>query len=427
MADLRDDKVVRASYLSQLIDIDGSDLQKVYEPVSHQIGYVVSFCLFLMMCHFAWKRYKKWKEERTPQFIPYKVLKPPSSMIMEEQEAGGKGEGGKKRVCAVVGGTGFIGGHVVDELVARKKYHVFVLGRKFNPERTNPGADCIIQVDMLDEDGLVHAFQGVDSVINAAAVIPNVFHTADSIYSKNRTAFNNVLKAAKKAGVKNLLHLSGFPMKTRPKDPVFAAFLNVFESAEKDIVAANGEDGLQTCVFAPTNILGLNSAYLDQLLSGKMKSSPMPDRMPNSFMPVEYLVAAMVNAEEKLANPATANCIAGKLFLLRGEPMSWKTLYSLPGWPQKISEVSPITMAVVVKINTICATLFGQAPFGAELSTGMLDFLMESSEADVAEEEVQEAYRVLGVGPPHPPIVEYLPQLVKKYKAKMEKMEKKNQ
>lgn len=420
MADLRDDKVVRASYLSQLVDVDGSDLRKVYEPVSHQIGYIISFCLFLMMCHFAWKRYKKWKEERTPQFIPYKVLKPPSSMILaKEQEADGKGEGEKKRVCAIVGGTGFIGGHVVDELVRRKKYHVFVLGRKFNPERTNPDADCLMQVDMLDADGLVHAFQGVDSVINAAAVIPTVFHTADAIYSKNRTAFSNIINAAKKAGVKKLLHLSGFPMKKKPKDPVFAAFLNAFESAEKDVVAANEEDGLQTCVFAPTNILGLNSAFLDKFLSGEMKSSPMPDIMPNSFMPVDYLVAAMVNAEERLSDPATADTIAGKIFLLRGEPMSWKTLYSLPGWPHKISELSPITMAVVVKINSICATLFGRAPFGAELSAGIME-LLEYREADVPEEEVQEAYEVLGVGPPHPPIAEYLPQLVKQYKTKAE-------
>ena len=78
-------------------------------------------------------------------------------------------------MCAVVGGTGFIGSQVVNELVERGDYYVYVLGRKFRPERTNPNADCLIQVDLRDIDGLVKAFQGVDSVINAAAYIPTVF------------------------------------------------------------------------------------------------------------------------------------------------------------------------------------------------------------------------------------------------------------
>lgn len=422
MADLRDEKVVRASYLSQLLDLEGSDLQRVYEPVSNQVGFVITFGLFLMVCHFAWKRYTRWREESAPGFIPYKVLKPPSSMISQEQDAGGEK---KKHVCAVVGATGFIGGHVVDELVRRNKYYVFALGRKFNPNRTNPDVDCLIQVDMLDMDGLVHAFQGVDSVINAAAVIPTVFHTPDNIYSKNRTVFANLLKAASQAGVKNLVHLSGFPMKKKPKDPTLAAFMNAFEAAEKDITAANGKEGLQTCIIAPTNILGLNSSFIDRILSGEAKSFPMSDAEPVSFMPVEYLATALVNAEEKLAGETGADTtaetgadtIAGRVFPLRGEQMTWRTLFALPGWPNKLSDMSPFVLGAAVKFNTICATLFHRAPFGAELNAGIFE-LLSFTEDDVPEEVVQEAYRVLGVGPPHPPIAEYIPQLVERYKAK---------
>ena len=421
MADLRDEKVARASYFRQLVDLDGTDLQRVYEPVSNQVGFIITFCLFLMVFHFAWKRYKGWKEAATPQFVPYKVLKPPSSMVSEQGS-----EKEKKRVCAVVGATGFIGGHVVDELVRRGKYYVFALGRKFNPDKVNPDVDCQIQVDMLDVEGLVHAFQGVDSVITAVAVMPTVFHTVDSVYRLNRTGLANVLKAAKKAGVKNLVHLSGFPMKRKPKVRMLAAFMNAFEAAQDDILAASGNDGLQTCVIGPTNVIGPNSPIVDKVLSGEMKQLPLPDLLPISFMPVEYLAEALVNAEEKLAGECSANTIAGKMLPLRGEQMSWKTLFTLPGWPNKVSDLSPFVISFLVKFNSVCATLFHRAPFGAELSAAVFE-IFECTEDDVAEEDVQEAYTALGVGPPHPPIADYIPQLAKQYKAKKAEQDKKDE
>ena len=415
MADLRDERVVRASLFSQLMDVEGSDLKRVYEPLTDQIGYIFTFFVLLMTCYLAWKRYLKWKEANTAEFRPYKVVKPPSSMVTEEQQ--GKE---RKRTCAVVGGTGFIGSHVVNELVRRKNYYVFVLGRTFRPERTNPDADCLIQVDLQDLDGLVAAFQGVDSIINAAATIPTVFTTTEQAYSKNRMAFSNIVKAAKKAGVKNVVHVSGYPMKANFKDPSFAAFMNAFYAGEKEILEANGEDGVQTCAIAPPNVLGLNSPFFDSLISGKMTSCPMVDKKPVSFMPVEYLSSALVNAEEKLATPSTAASVAGKVFPLRGEVMSWKDLYTLPGWTQKISDTPRYMLNAIVKVNIICASLFRWAPFGSDLRHGVME-IMDIVEQEKSKEEIQEVYEVLGVGPPHPPIADYVKQLVQEYKKQQEK------
>ena len=409
MADLRDDKVVRASYLHQLLDPSGNDLKNVYEPISNQIGYVICFLIFLMFAHFTLKRYKRWREA-TPKFSPYKVIRSPSSMISEQQAENRKS---KKRVCAVVGGTGFIGSHIVDELVRTGEYYVFVLGRKFRPERTNPAADCLIQVDMMDLDGLVSSLQGVDSVINAACFIPNVFLRADEIYSKNRVICMHLLKAMKKAKVQNLVHLSGLHFGNKPRDAVFAAFVNSFYKCEKDFAAANGEDGLNTCVVGPCNIIGLNSSLLDPLLSGQTKSFPISDKMPLSFMPVEYLATALVNAEKKLANPTTREEIAGKVLQFRGEPMSWKELLSLPSWPQKISKTPCFVLYTLTKINSICATLFQWAPFGPDLAPGIMEIL-DMVEEEMTKEEIQEVYSLLEVGPPNPPMAEYIELLVKK-------------
>lgn len=362
--------------------------------------------LFLTACYLAWRRYKK---RHAPRSVPYKVLKSSSKTGGEE-----------KRVCAVIGGTGFIGSHLVNELVRRNKYRVLVLGRKFRPERTNPDADCHIQVDMLDFEGLASALEGVDSVFISAAILPSVFMTADELYSKNRLACKNILQAAKKAGVKQLIHLSGIQIKyDKVKDKIFRAFVSSFYESRKDFLDADGENGLRTCAICPPNILGPHNTFVDKLISGEIKSCPMSDLMPVSFMAVEYLTTALANAEEMLATPSLADTIAGKAFPLRGEPMSWKKLFSLPGWPHKISPTPYWVLYGALKFNMLCAILLQWAPLGAELVPGILE-LVDLTEAELSEEEVQRAYKVLGVGPPHPPMAEYIPKVVQDFKDKEE-------
>ena len=62
---------------------------------------------------------------------------------------------------------------------------MYLLGRRFGSlsEEVRSRVAALIQVDMMDYDGLVKAFQGVDSIIHAAIAMPNVFTTIDSIWS----------------------------------------------------------------------------------------------------------------------------------------------------------------------------------------------------------------------------------------------------
>ena len=389
-------------------------MKSVYELISQQAGNLFCFFLVILCSYIAWKKYKRWRTDSKEKFIPYKVIKPPSRLVSE-----GKDAGKKKRVCAVMGGTGFIGSQVVNELVQRGEYYVYVLGRTFRPERTNPDADYLIQVDMRDVDGLLKAFQGVDSIINAAAFVPTVFTKADEAFHLNTAGFENILKAAKEAGVKNLVHLSGFALEEeKVNNPVWRAFWAAEKSIEDTVKNANGEGCLSTCVIAPSNIIGLNSFFIKDLISGKQSEMTMPDKMPLSFMPVEYVGQALVSAEAKLAEGD--NQIAGKVFPLRGEPMSWKTFFQLPTWPHKIKESSNWMLSMVVKINVFCANVFGWAPFGPEVDAALLEILEVTESNKITSAQVDEAYNLLGVGPPSPPMEEYIAEIVKKYKASQE-------
>ena len=326
-------------------------------------------------------------------------------------------------MCAVVGGTGFIGSQVVNELVQRGEYYVYALGRTFRPERTNPDADCLIQVDMRDVDGLVKAFQGVDSVINAAALLPNAFTKADEIRRVNKTGFENILRAVREARVKTFVHLSSIAFAGRIKSPVFQAFCTTFKSFEETMKNTKGQDSLSTCVIAPANIIGLETMFAKNLVSGKLTEMPMEDKMPVSFMPVEYLARALVNAEAKLAEGDKQ--IAGRVFTLRGEPMSWKTFFELPTWPHKIKKSSTWVLSLFVKINEFCANFLGWAPFGPEFNAAIIQIFELTESDEITSDHVTEAYDLLGVGPPSPPMEEYVAEMASKYKASQESQKEK--
>ena len=99
----------------------------MYEPISQQIAYLFAFLLLFLLAELAWRKTKRWNRERQERPIPYRVVKPPSEVITEAEE-GGK----KKRISlhAVLGGTGFVGSHVVEELLSREDFHVYLLGRR---------------------------------------------------------------------------------------------------------------------------------------------------------------------------------------------------------------------------------------------------------------------------------------------------------
>jgi nucleoside-diphosphate-sugar epimerase len=110
----------------------------------------------------------------------------------------------------VTGGAGFIGSHLVEELI-RRGHRVRVVDSLITGKRRNlehlEGVD-FLEGDLADADVAVRATQGIEYVLHQAA-IPSVPRSVKDPVTSNRANIDaslNVLVAARDAGVKRLVY-----------------------------------------------------------------------------------------------------------------------------------------------------------------------------------------------------------------------------
>jgi nucleoside-diphosphate-sugar epimerase len=127
----------------------------------------------------------------------------------------------------VTGGAGFIGSHIVEELV-RRKHSVRVLddfssGKSENLESFGREVE-VITADISSAAPLAKAFAGIDYVIHQAAIpsVPKSMIDPVRSHNANVNGTLNVLMAARAAGVKRVVYASSSSLygdnPTLPKD-----------------------------------------------------------------------------------------------------------------------------------------------------------------------------------------------------------------
>jgi dihydroflavonol-4-reductase len=107
----------------------------------------------------------------------------------------------------VIGGCGFIGCHVVRELLSRGK-HVRVFDRNPFPGDEGATPSHVVQGDILDYDSLERAAEGCDVVYHLAAN-PQLWDKDPAVFDRvNRQGTEHVIRAVEKAGVRRLVYTS---------------------------------------------------------------------------------------------------------------------------------------------------------------------------------------------------------------------------
>lgn len=215
-------------------------------------------------------------------------------------------------IC-VLGGSGFVGRHVCQQLAARG-YRVRVPTR--DRERAKslillPTVD-VVTANVHDPAALAAAIKGCDAVINLVGVL----HDARGVHGFDAAHVElarKVVAACKANGVRRLLHMSA--LAAAPDAP--SQYLRSKGEAERAVLAA----GLDVTVFRPSVIFGPEDSFLN-LFAGLARLLPVIVlACPNArFQPVfvEDVAAAFVRALDDVGTLGRSYDLCGpKRYTLR--------------------------------------------------------------------------------------------------------------
>lgn len=170
----------------------------------------------------------------------------------------------------VTGGGGFVGGYIVERLLARG-YAVRSIGRSPQPELVAKGVEVVCG-DLTDETAVSAACEGVDAVFHVAARA-GVWGSWESFYGPNVIGTRNVLSACRKWQVKRLVYTST-PSVVFNGDSIrggdeslpygknwLCHYAETKALAEQEALAANSEK-LQVVALRPHLIFGPGDSHL---------------------------------------------------------------------------------------------------------------------------------------------------------------------
>ena len=239
------------------------------------------------------------------------------------------------RHSLVTGGGGFVGRALVDALIERGD-EVTVVEPFGEPWRDDMRFE---KADIRDTKRMTELCQGVDTVFHNASVVHTKQNREDDVWSINLGGSRSVLRACWKAHVPQLIYVSTASAvyegrdiengdETLPYSRVSQApYADSKIEAEKEILAASGQQGVLTCAIRPHVVFGPGDrrfmpALLDRAKKGRLRFSVgLRNRKLSDFTYIDNVVDALLLAQDKLTADSP---VAGQAyFITNGEPMGF--------------------------------------------------------------------------------------------------------
>ncbi len=173
----------------------------------------------------------------------------------------------KKRTICVLGGTGFVGRHLIGELI-KEAYLVKVLSRKRERHRellVLPGVS-VINANVYNAKELNRHLAGVDIVINLVGILNQRGHN-NSFNVSHIELTEKVIAACKKNNISRLLHMSAL---NADAEKGASQYLKSKGVAENSVHKA---DGINVTSFRPSVIFGQDDDFFNRF-AGLLKISP---------------------------------------------------------------------------------------------------------------------------------------------------------
>uniref|UniRef100_F6PGP3 Sterol-4-alpha-carboxylate 3-dehydrogenase, decarboxylating n=1 Tax=Ornithorhynchus anatinus TaxID=9258 RepID=F6PGP3_ORNAN len=234
--------------------------------------------------------------------------------------------------CTVIGGSGFLGQHMVEQLLARGyAVNVFDIRQGFD----NPQVQFFVG-DLCSKQDLYPALQGVNIVFHCASPAPSS-DNRELFYRVNCTGTKTVIDACKEAGVQKLILTSsasvvfeGTDIKNGTEDLPYAMkpidyYTETKILQERVVLAANEpRRNFLTTAIRPHGIFGprdpqLVPILIDAAKKGKMKFVIGNGKNLVDFTFVENVVHGHILAAERLSRDSA---LCGKAFhITNDEPV----------------------------------------------------------------------------------------------------------
>ena len=196
-----------------------------------------------------------------------------------------------KQRIVVLGGTGFVGRHMISRLTA-DGHSITLLSRNPNSHSSRflPPAVAIKTVNVYDKDKLVAAFSGADVIINLVGILNERGDNGRGFQRAHVELTQTVIDACQQSDVKRLLHMSALNAGRG-----HSYYLKSRGEAEKRVKGS----GLDWTIFQPSVIFGVDDGFFNRFAQLLKLTMVLPlARAKARFAPVYIgdVVEAFVNS-----------------------------------------------------------------------------------------------------------------------------------
>lgn len=233
----------------------------------------------------------------------------------------------------VTGGSGFVGGHVIRELVARGHKPVCLVRdrEKFVARMSQLPADRyeVVSGDIFDADALAQGISGAEAAIHLVGIITQSKMKRQTFQRIHVEGTQQVVDACVAAGIKRYVHMSALGTRAN----AVSEYHRTKWAAEQYVRSS----GLDWTIFRPSIIHGPDGEFM-RLMKTFVTQASVPIF---GFIPAPFPVIPYFGSGENKLQPVSVKDVAhcfvaalskpesiGKAYCLGGpEAMSWKVLY----------------------------------------------------------------------------------------------------
>ena len=240
----------------------------------------------------------------------------------------------KNKKIFITGGTGFIGGRVVEKLFENNVTNVRVLVSSFtNASRIARYPVSMIQGDIANPDEVKSAMAGSDIIIHCA-----YGNKGDNEYKRkvDVEGTRNILEAARTNNIERLIHLSTVMVYGNPKNGVLTedhamrysnqSYPDNKIDAEKLVFKYHSDFGLPVCVLQPTAVYGpFAPTWTINILKRLQKKRLMLINSGEGYCNAVYIDDVV----QAILRAMVSQQAIGQAFLISSSsPVTWKEFYA---------------------------------------------------------------------------------------------------